>query len=554
MRHLIIILIAFPLFTFAQSFDSFGLVDSIISEIDPKGPGVAIGIVQEDKLSFSVTKGMANLDYNLPISNSTNFRLSSSSKQFTAACIILLAEQKRLKLEDELSKFFPEFSENIGNVTVRQLLNHTSGIRDYMSLLMLKGSRQMDFFNSFIGEDRDIMDVVSNQKGLSFDSGVEHSYSNTNYWILGEIVGKITGKSLGDYAKANIFMPLKMTNTSYVERTGQLVPNRAAGYVSECPDCPREEYRFQAATVGDGGVVSSIDDLVLWENEFHNQNLFSKKFWSMMLTNGVLENGKEISYASGLIKGEQNGQKMISHSGQNPGFSSDLIRFPDHNLSIIILANQNWYDIRSYAMQIANSFFPPKDKPKKSAENQKLKPIKLTPVALDKFVGDYRFIETNEHRTIKRNQNQLFYVRNNGPTSKLVPLGENKLTFEDRPNVILTFDFKNIQKKNIVWNDGPITLHAESYTKTLLDVSELNLFSQKYRNDELDLEFRLKMEDDQLVFPIFNQKLPLEAVKKDEFNAMGMFTLRFERSKTGKIIGFNLDAPRAANIAFTKIE
>ncbi|BFP40860.1 hypothetical protein FGF1_17050 [Flavobacteriaceae bacterium GF1] len=545
-------IVVLPLFLTAQSLDIAKTLDSVLSEVDPNGPGVAIGIVKEGVLVLDNSKGLANLDHSVPIDSSTNFRLSSSSKQFTAACILHLVENGQLKLEDPLSEFFPEFSKKIGNVTIKQLLNHTSGIRDYLSLLMLKGSEKMDFFNNFTGNDVDLINLITKQKGLSFESGSQHDYSNTNYWLLGQIVKKVSGKSLGTYAKDNIFTPLGMHHTTYMEKPGSVWANKASGYVSACPDCERTAYEYLSPVVGDGGVVSSIKDLVKWENEFHSPKLFSKSFWNSMLEKGKLENGKTIAYASGLIVGEFNGETMVSHSGQNPGFSSDLVRFPEHHLSILVLGNQNWYNIRSYAMDLAKRLLPDETQIEKHRTLNKERGTHLTTNDLDIFCGDFHFLETNEYRSIQRENNRLIYVRPGGPSSNLLPLSKTKLTFEERPNVTLTFDFKASGEKRIVFEDGPITLNAKSYVKASLTKEDLVDFNSKYVNGELGMELILEMENDLLMFPIFGQKFPLEALTKDQFSAMGMFTLKFQRNEMGHVIGFNLDAPRAKNIVFKK--
>ena len=538
-------------FATGQTSNPTRMVDSLVAEVDSNGPGVAIGVIKDGTLISSKFKGMSNMDHNIPIDASTNFRLSSSSKQFTAACIIDLIEKEQLGIDDSLSKFFPEFSKNLGNVTIAQLLNHTSGIRDYMSLLMLKGSPTMDFFNNFIGTNEDLMTLIKKQDGLSFTSGSQHDYSNTNYWILGRLVQQVTGKLLGTYAKENIFQPLGMENTFFIENRGRIVPRGASGYISECQDCEILEYNYQSTTVGDDGVVSNMNDLTKWENEFHNPKKFSKSFWDLMLRRGELNNKKIIEYASGLIIGELEGQEMVSHSGQNPGFSSDLVRFPDSNISIIALANQNWYDIRSYAIKIAR-YVLNLDIPKSKQETTN-EPIKLSAEELSRFCGDFHFLETNEYISIQLQDNQLVYVRTNGPLSKLVPLSTSTLTFEDRPNVTLHFDFKSNDKKSMLLRDGAITMNADGYNRIALLPKELIEYSSTYSNDELENRMSLKIENERLMFPIFGKEFTVEPLTKDKFLAMGMFTLKFKRNQQGAIVGFDLDAPRAKNIEFKRI-
>lgn len=553
MRYLCLLcLLTMTKWGFSQEYN-LNRIDQLLHEVDSSGPGVIIGVVKDQRLLYTVSKGMANLDYNIPISAASNFWLSSTSKQFTAACILHLVDEKKLRLDDSLSKFFPEFFPDLGAVTVQQLLNHTSGIRDYMSLMMIQGSRQMDSFNSFTGEDHDIMELISQQQDLSFASGTAHSYSNTNYWLLGQIVERVSKKSLGQYAQEYIFGPLGMKNSGYTEISGKVIPQRVSGYVSPCPNCDRMEYRFQPVTVGDGGVVSSIQDLLLWEKEFHQHSVLSDQCWENILAKGRLNSGEEISYASGLVISTLNQEEVVKHSGQDPGFSSEILRFPDHRLSIIVLGNQNWYDVRRHANAVAELFFPPENNGETVLSSEKPTTVQLTMTELERFCDDYHFIETNEYRTVERVGQDLFYIRNNGPSSKLKPISKNALIFEDRPHIQLFFTFDNDGTKHIEWKDPTMgSLHASSYDKVQLDDADKMTYASKYSSPELSRTIEIELVEGSLVLSILDQKIPLEATLKDEFGAMGMFTLRFRRDQAGDIIGFRMDAPRAGNILFTR--
>lgn len=536
----------------AQNYD-FEKIDALLHEVDSTGPGIGIGVVKDQRLVHTVSRGMANLDYNIRLNTASNFRLSSTSKQFTAACIMHLVDKNQLELDDPLTKFFPDFSPTVGKVTVQQLLNHTSGIRDFMSLMMLQESRLVDFTSVFIGEDQDIMELMAKQQDLSFPSGTKNSYSNTNYWLLGQIVGRVSGKSLGTYAQEHIFGPLGMKNSGYDEKYGKVIPQRAAGYISECPDCDRLEYRFRSPSVGHDGVISSIEDLLLWENEFYEHRALSDQCWENMLRQGKLNSGEEIAYASGLIIETFNGEKLIKHSGQNPGFNSQILRFPDHQLSIVVLGNQTWYDTQRYASTIAELFFPAKNDNQVPVSKGPLKAIDLTTAEQDAFLSDYHFPETNEHRSIERIGADLVYVRNNGPNSKLIPVAKNVLIFEDRPHIQLILTTAADGKKHIEWKDpGMGSMLASSYEKAQLNEAKKATYTSRYVSTELGKTVEIKPMDGKLILFMGKRPMPLQGTTKDEFVAMGMFTLKFSRNQTGDITGFRMDAPRAGNILFTR--
>ncbi len=525
-------------------------LDKILSEINPSDPGAIIGIVKDGKLIYHSNNGLANLDYNIPIDEHSNFRLSSTSKQFTAACIILLTEERQLNLTDPLSKFYPQLSEIVGSITIDQLLHHTSGIRDYMSLMMIQGSDKMDFFNSFTGTDEDVNSLVLNQESVSFSSGTRHSYSNTNYWLLGQIVEKISGRTLTEYAQENIFTPIGMNNSSYVLTSDAVISNRASGYVSACPTCDREEYRSQPSSGGDGGVVSSLSDLVRWEKEFHNPIVFSQSFWNKMMTTGKLNDGNVISYASGLIVEDYHGEVMVSHSGLNPGYSSDIIRFPKYNISIIAMGNQNWYDVHGYARKVCEILFPAAEVFSKKPSSTPSQIIELDDEKLSYFCGDYFYAETNEYRSIVLNNGALEYHRGNGPVSILIPISETMVYHQDRPHITMTLSSGEEETKKLVFTDGKIKMYAQSYEKVQRDDLDLKEYCAVYYNHELDLELKVDILEDKLILPLRGQGLPMEPTQKDFFSAMGMFSVKYVRNHKGEISGFLLDAPRAENILF----
>jgi len=203
--NLLIAITFINLQTFGQSTD-FSSVDAIFSEWNNETtPGCGLGIIQDGKLIYGRGYGLANLEYGIPNSKESVFRIASTSKQFTAACIILLAEQGSISLEDKLSSFFPDFPSYADTITVQHLLNHTSGIRDYLQLSYLKGIGEDDYY-----QDSDIMSWLINQRELNFSPGEEHLYSNSGYWLLGQIVNKVSGMNMAQYAQQKIFQPLGM--------------------------------------------------------------------------------------------------------------------------------------------------------------------------------------------------------------------------------------------------------------------------------------------------------------------------------------------------------
>ena len=324
-------------------------IDSIFSEWNkPNTPGCVLGIIKDGKLIYAKGYGLANMEYDIQNSATSVFRIGSTSKQFTAACIVLLAEQGKLSLDNPLSDFFPDFPEYANKITIRHLLNHTSGIRDYLQLAYLKGYGDDDFY-----VNDNIMKWLVNQTDLNFSPGAEHLYSNSGYWLLGQIVHKSAGVNMADFAQKEIFEPLGMNNTHFHNDHTQIVKNRASGYVPNGNDT----YKISMTTldmIGDGGIFTTIKDIKKWDDAYYNSKVLSRTFWSMMTKQGVLNNGEAIDYASGLMISEYKGLKTIRHGGAFVGFRAELLRFPEQHLSIAIFANRGDANPSRKANQVAD--------------------------------------------------------------------------------------------------------------------------------------------------------------------------------------------------------
>ena len=324
-------------------------IDKVFEAWDkPDTPGASLGVFKDGEIMYARGYGLANMEYDIPNDANSVFRIGSTSKQFTAACVVLLALDGKLSLDDKLSKFFPGFPDYANSITVKQLLNHTSGVRDYLQLAYLKGLRNDDFY-----VDEDIMVWLKQQKGLNFEPGSEYLYSNSGYWLLGQIVAEVSGKNMADFAKERIFDPLGMTSTHFHNDHNRVVKNRASGYAP----LGLGQYAISMTTldmIGDGGIFTSINDIKKWDDAYYNNTVFPADFWPMMTTNGILSNGEQIDYAAGLIVEEYKGQKVIRHGGAFVGFRAELLRFPDQKLSIAIFANRADADPSGMADQVAD--------------------------------------------------------------------------------------------------------------------------------------------------------------------------------------------------------
>ena len=308
-------------------------VDSIFAPVSSRqGPGCAVGVAQNGGLTFSRGYGMADLEHDTPITPDTRFYLASLSKQFTAMSIVLLAQDHRLSLDDSLRKWVPEVPNFGATITLRQLLHHTSGLRDYFTLLAVSGWPSDGQLT-----ERQLLALVARQKSLNFQPGDEFLYSNTGYALLAIVVKRASGQSLRDFAEARIFKPLGMTHTVFRDDHTTLIPQRALGYQAAASGFRLSQPQFDV--VGDGGAYSTVEDLAKWDENFTTGRVGGKSGILEMERAGQLNDGQPISYALGLTIGELHGLKTYSHGGAYGGYRTELLRIPQKRLSVITLCN-----------------------------------------------------------------------------------------------------------------------------------------------------------------------------------------------------------------------
>jgi CubicO group peptidase (beta-lactamase class C family) len=308
-------------------------VDSVFAPYSStSSPGCAVGVVRDGQLAFAKGYGMADLEHDTPITPSTRFYIASLSKQFTAMSIVLLAQEGRLSLDDWVRRWVPQVPSFGAPITLRQLLHHTSGLRDYFTLLALSG-----WPSDGLLTEPQFVDLVSRQKNLNFTPGDEFLYSNTGYALLAMVVERASGQSLRDYAADHIFKPLGMTHTEFRDDHTQLIPHRAVGYQPTASGFRLSQPELDV--VGDGGVFSTIEDLAKWDANFESGRVGGKEGVAELEEPGRLNNGQTIPYALALTVGDMAGIGTFSHRGAYGGYRSAMLMIPSRHLSVITLCN-----------------------------------------------------------------------------------------------------------------------------------------------------------------------------------------------------------------------
>lgn len=536
-------------------------IDQLFMKWNKKGsPGCAIGVIKDGEFLYKKGYGMANLDYDIPITPQTVFRIASVSKQFTTFSVMLLVKEGKIHLDDDIRKYVPEMPDYEKIITIRHLIHHTSGIRDCYELFYLKGYTNfgMDFLTNKI-----IIDILSQQKVLMFLPGKGCSYTNSGYILLTIIIERVSGKKLRQFTEEFIFKPLGMAHTHFQDDRTIIVKNRATGY-SQAFDGTYKINETNFHIVGDGGLFTTIDDFQLWEKNFYYPTVGDRKIFEQMITPGLLNNGNGaqefgLDSAFGLFIGEYRGLKKISHGGAWVGFRSYMLRFPKYKLSIILFSNLAQLLRTELSRRIADIYL--KDEfPKKELETvekmSKLPTIETDESELQKFVGFYHDEKNGVIIEILIKNHNLHAVINES-TYKLKLDAIEKSKFKS-----LGGDFPAIYEFQPLSDDGfkIVRFLPEPYGKETFNKLEkfeysnelLKEYIGKYYSDEIDCYYTYQIEDYRLKLSI-NEKTPISLflVKNDIFWD-GYHMITFKRDHEKQVTEFIVNMWLAKGVQFTR--
>jgi len=537
------------LFSLAIGDEKTSRVDKIFAQWDrPDSPGCALAIIENGKIIYERGYGSANLENAVPISPDSVFYIGSCSKQFTAASIALLAEQGKLSLDEEIRKYVPELPGYGGSLTVRQLIHHTSGLRDYLTLLDIAGLP----FGYFHKDD--VLELISRQKELNFKPGEEYLYSNSGYFLLAVIVERVSGKSLRQFAEENIFAPLGMKNTHFHDDYTMIIKNRASGYFP----AGKEKFKNYISTfdcVGSGGLYSTVKDLFLWDQNFYKPKVGDRDWLNLIQTPGTLNNGEKLNYAFGLVLGKYKGLKTVEHGGALEGYRANMLRFPEQNFSVICLSNLSSFNPGRLCQQVADIYLSSQfkeEKPKKKLAEGKF--LTLSENALKEKVGTFLEPKTGAMIKLFIKEGRLIseFMGQNFP---LAAMSETEFEVLEAPvNAILIFEKKSEGKPFLIHvsveGEKPMTYEAiEPFSPSPDELAE---YQGDYSSEELQVTFKLAVKDGKLYFVHKNApQSPLSPLLHDRFVMRGN-QINFIRGDEKKISAFTLNAGRVRNLRFNK--
>lgn len=532
-------------------------VNAVFAAYDkPDSPGCAVGVVRDGKFLFTRGYGMANLEYAIPLSAQSVFDIGSTSKQFTAASILLLLQQGKLSLDDDIRKFVPEIPAYQKPVTIRHLLHHTSGLRDYLTLMSLAGTN----FDGVTTDD-DALSLIVRQKALNFTPGDEYLYSNSCFFLLSVIVKRASGKSLRAFAAENIFGPLGMKSTHYHDDHTQIVPNRATGYDAG------EKNGFVIGMsgfeqTGDGAVYTTVEDLLLWDQNFYQPKVGGKELIEQLQTTGVLNNGEKLTYARGLRVETYKRLKKVSHGGSWAGYRAELLRFPQKKFSVICLCNLGATNPSSLAQKVADVYLAgdyaeetPKARASAGAASPPgATPVTLTEVELKKRVGLYRS-SSGAARRVTLQDGKLWIDSVVGPRRELAPLAADRFrvpAMDPAPEIFFSAAQGKMQLRlERQGQPAEIFVAVEMASPT---PAQLAAYEGTFFSEEMDTTYRLTVEKEKLSVSQKGQPArALTPTTRDAFIGSGGAMFEFQRDAQGRVSGFLVQAERIRGVGFARL-
>lgn len=531
--------------------DPAGKVDKLMSAYNENTPGAAIGVLRGGKLVFAKGYGRASLEYPSPIGPRTVFHVASVSKQFTAFAVILLARDGKLGLDDDVRKYIPELPDLGTTITLRHLLNHTSGIRDQWDLWGMSGGRMDDV----ITQD-DLFRLVTRQRALNFKPGAEQLYSNSGYMLLAKVVERVSGKPFPVFLRERVFTPLGMRDTRVHMDHQEIVPGRAYSYEPNYVGGYRNSV-LSYANAGATSLFTTVEDLARWLENFHTSAVGGVAARDMQLTRGILTKGDTIDYALGVSVDRYRGQRRISHGGADAGFRSYVAFFPEIDAGVIALSNDASFNATGVALQVADLFLgdalgpaPATDKPAVAA-NSASAPItigatRLAPLLGEFAAGGFSVVTTQE-------QGKLFATARGQSRALLQPTSDSTFVVQT-VGATLTFLRRaaGVDTVRLVLNGNTMMLVRQApYVWT---PAAMRGIAGRYYSPELDVAYDLVTDSATLIVRRrHNADLNLRATGRDTFGGTWpIATLRVERDASGRATALLVSSSRVRDVRFLR--
>lgn len=526
-------------------------IDEIFASWDNNTtPGAAVAVVKDGEIVYKKGYGLANMEYDIPITPSSIFHIASVSKQFTVFSILLLEKEGRLSLDDDIRKYIPEVPDFGKTITLRHLASHTSGLRDQWNLLVMAGWR----FDDVITLEH-VLKLVSKQKELNFNPGEEFLYCNTGFTLLAEVVARISEMSFAEFTAANIFEPLNMNSTLFYDDHEKIVKNRTYSYYKGGDDFKKSVLNY--ANVGATSLFTTVEDLSLWATNFSNTKVGDSTIINKMNTPATLNNGKTFGGALGQFVGKYKGVNEIQHGGADAGYRSYLTRFPDENLSVVVFSNSAEFNSGGIAHKVAEVYLKDRIEPTEEVKEEiPTKTVKVDENILTTYVGEFE-LQPGFIITISNKEGQLYAQATGQPSTTLTPLSitEFKVNGVEAKIEFIPNDGKNI--KVIKLYQGGQIMDAPRAKINDKAANSLSDYVGEFYSEELTTTYNFTIVDGNLVAKHNRlSDFKLNLVKKDMLAGEVWFfgQVEFIRDANNTITGCKVTNGRVRNLYFIKMK
>ncbi|MEK6611203.1 MAG: serine hydrolase domain-containing protein [Gemmatimonadota bacterium] len=500
-------------------------------------PGCAVGVSRNGSPIFQRGYGMADLENGTPITASTILESGSVAKQFTATAVLLLVGDGKLRLDDDVRKYIPELAQYGRTITIRHLLSHTSGLREWTDLVADQGYPR----GMRVTSQPDLLDIIVRQKALNYPVGDFYSYTNSGFALLPTIVERISGMPFARFSTERIFRPLGMTNTRWRDDFTTIVPRRAQAYSRRADgwhlDMPFEQVH------GPGGLLTTVGDWLKWNDALDKRSLGAVS--DSLLSRATLTNGRSIPYAMGLNNRTYRGTIEWAHSGSTAGYRTYLVRYPKQALSIAVMCNAAGAVPTSYARELADALIPDLAPP------ATFDTVTADPNRISRYTGIYRDDRTREVADLFIDRGQL-RVRG-GAMLRALRDGDFLMDAASRLRFITAADGAPTGARVLAPDGDTLTWTYAAATRWQPTETQLTAFAGRWYQPEIDVTWTARAEKGALVLEQRpGTRVVLVPAYADAFEAGAYGTVWFTREKKGAVTAMHLGASRVWNLVFTR--
>ncbi|MFL5406087.1 MAG: serine hydrolase domain-containing protein [Myxococcales bacterium] len=528
--------------------------DSVFQRFDrTDSPGCALGVYQDGKVLYARGYGMASLEHGVALSPRSVLDVGSISKQFTAMSILMLQKEGKLSLDDPIRKYIPEMPAYADRITLRRALSQTSGLRDLYVMMGQTG-------RTFAGDTIDALRVITHSAEPNYEPGARYLYTNSGWILAAQIVYRLTGKTLAQFAEERIFAPLGMHDTRILADVTTIIPNGAEGYAPRADGGFRvARSTYDGAIMGAGAVHTSVEDFGRWLNNYDDATVGGRDIIETMTTATKLNDGSPATsgpnqaYAIGLSVGTLRGLNVVSHGGSWAGYRGHFLRFPDQHFAVSTFCNLTTSGPDSLARKVAGIYLGNRMQPDSAAAwtvaLAAAPRLELPVTAFRKLVGVWRNVERGEVRRTRLVGDSLFLI-GGGERTWIAPLDAARFRAGSEE---LRFEGDAAPSRLIVRTTGETVTYTRADT-AVLTPAKLAEYAGDYRSNEVEATHTWKVEKGQLVLYVNDRRLGvLEPSYKDGFTRGGS-VIDVQRDTKGRITGFVVEAGRVRHLRFTRVQ